>query len=49
MGELRRLLRAREPLYAEAAHTVHTSKLTPEEAVAAVESLVAGAAAARAR
>ena len=49
MGELRRLLRAREPLYAEAAHTIHTSKLTPEEAVAAVESLVAGAAAAGAR
>ena len=49
MGELRRLLRSREPLYAEAAHTVHTSKLTPEAAVAAVESLVAGAATARAR
>ena len=49
MGELRRLLRAREPLYAEAAHTIHTSKLTPEEAVAAALSLVAGAAAARAR
>lgn len=47
MGELRRLLRAREPLYAEAAHTVHTSKLTPEEAVVAVESLVAAAARAR--
>jgi XRE family transcriptional regulator, aerobic/anaerobic benzoate catabolism transcriptional regulator len=44
MGELRRLLRAREPLYAEAAHTVQTSKLSPEEAVAAVESLVAVAA-----
>ena len=49
MGELRRLLRAREPLYAEAAHTIHTSKLTPEDAVAAVEALIAVAAAARAR
>ena len=44
MGELRRLLRAREPLYAEAAHTVHTSKLTPDAVVVAVESLVASAA-----
>jgi XRE family aerobic/anaerobic benzoate catabolism transcriptional regulator len=43
MGELRRLLRSREPLYAEAAHTVHTSKLTPEAAVQALESLVAAA------
>ena len=30
MGELRRLLRSREPLYGEAAHTVDTSKLSPE-------------------
>lgn len=44
MGELRRLLKAREPLYAEAEHAVDTSKLTPEAAVLAVESLVAGAA-----
>ena len=42
MGELRRLLRSREPLYGEAAHTVDTSKLTPEAAVAAVAALVAG-------
>ena len=49
MGELRRLLRSREALYAEAAHTVQTSKLTPEAAVAAVESVVAGAAPPRAR
>jgi hypothetical protein len=43
MGELRRLLKAREPLYAEAEHTVDTSKLTPEAAVLAVEALVTGA------
>ena len=41
MSELRRLLRSREPLYGEAAHTVDTSKLTPKAAVAAVASLVA--------
>jgi XRE family aerobic/anaerobic benzoate catabolism transcriptional regulator len=40
MGELRRLLRARDPLYAEAAHTVDTSRLTPDAAVQAVEELV---------
>ena len=40
MGELRRLLRSREALYAEAAHTVDTSKLTPQAAVAAVASLL---------
>jgi XRE family aerobic/anaerobic benzoate catabolism transcriptional regulator len=45
MSELRRLLRAREPLYAEAAHTVDTSRLTPDAAVEAVEALVLGAAA----
>jgi XRE family aerobic/anaerobic benzoate catabolism transcriptional regulator len=49
MGELRRLLRAREPLYAEAAYTVDTSKLTPEAAVGAVEALVTGATAASPR
>jgi XRE family aerobic/anaerobic benzoate catabolism transcriptional regulator len=43
MGELRRLLRARDPLYAEAAHTVDTSKLTPEATVLAVEDLVSRA------
>jgi hypothetical protein len=41
MGELRRLLKAREPLYAEAEHTVDTSKLTPEAAALAVEGLIA--------
>jgi XRE family aerobic/anaerobic benzoate catabolism transcriptional regulator len=45
MGELRRLLRAREPLYSEAAFTVDTSKLTPEAAVQAVEALLPGASA----
>jgi XRE family aerobic/anaerobic benzoate catabolism transcriptional regulator len=40
MGELRRLLRSREALYAEAAQTVDTSKLTPEAAVTAVASLL---------
>jgi XRE family transcriptional regulator, aerobic/anaerobic benzoate catabolism transcriptional regulator len=40
MTELRRLLRTREPLYAEATHTVDTSRLTPDEAAAKVESLV---------
>ena len=44
MGELRRLLRSREPLYAEATHTVDTSKLTPEATVLALQSLVAAAA-----
>ncbi len=49
MGELRRLLRSREALYCEATHTVDTSKLTPEAAVLAVQSIVAGTATARAR
>src|SRR5688572_21402185 len=40
MGELRRLLAAREPLYAQAAHTLDTSQLDVEEAVEAVEVLV---------
>lgn len=41
MSELRRLLRARETLYAEAAHTVDTSRLTTDQAVQAVLALVA--------
>jgi XRE family aerobic/anaerobic benzoate catabolism transcriptional regulator len=40
MIELRRLLRGREPLYAEAAHTVDTSKLSAEAAASAVEALL---------
>lgn len=40
MGELRRLLAAREPLYAEAAHTVDTSRLTLSGVVRAAETLV---------
>jgi shikimate kinase len=44
MSELRRLLRARETLYAEAAHTVDTSRLTTDAAVQAVLALVAAAA-----
>jgi XRE family aerobic/anaerobic benzoate catabolism transcriptional regulator len=39
MAELRRLLAARQPLYAEAAHTVDTSRLDLEAAVRAVEDL----------
>jgi XRE family aerobic/anaerobic benzoate catabolism transcriptional regulator len=41
MAELRRLLKAREPLYAEAAHTVDTSKLGVEAAAERIEGLVA--------
>ncbi|HEV7501259.1 MAG TPA: shikimate kinase [Vicinamibacteria bacterium] len=40
MGELRRLLAARRPLYAEAAHTVDTSGLETDEVLRRVESLV---------
>jgi XRE family aerobic/anaerobic benzoate catabolism transcriptional regulator len=40
MSELRRLLRARDPLYAEAAHVVDTSRLSSDEAAQAVEALV---------
>ena len=42
MAELRRLLSAREPLYAEAAHTVDTSKLGIAGATRAIEALVRG-------
>jgi len=41
MAELRRLLAARQPLYAEAALVVDTSRLTVEQAVAAIEKVVA--------
>lgn len=41
MAELRRLLAARQPLYAEAAHVVDTSRLDVDEAVAAIEKKVA--------
>ena len=40
MAELRRLLAERQPLYAEAAHVVDTSKLGVEEAVQAIEGVV---------
>lgn len=40
MAELRRLLAAREPLYAQAAHTVDTSRLGVEGAVRAIEEMV---------
>jgi hypothetical protein len=39
MAELRRLLGAREALYAEAAHTVDTSGATLERITRAVEEL----------
>ncbi len=39
MGELRRLLAAREPLYAEAAHRVDTSRLDVDGALDAVAAL----------
>lgn len=39
MAELRRLLAAREPLYAEAAHTVDTSRVSPARVTQAVKSL----------
>jgi XRE family transcriptional regulator, aerobic/anaerobic benzoate catabolism transcriptional regulator len=47
MIELRRLLRSREPLYAEAAYTVDTSKLTAEAAAHAVENVLGRSAARR--
>jgi XRE family aerobic/anaerobic benzoate catabolism transcriptional regulator len=40
MAELRRLLAARRPLYAEAAHTVDTSGTETEEVVRRIEGLV---------
>ncbi len=40
MAELRRLLASREPLYRGAAHIVDTSRLTVDEAVLALESIV---------
>jgi hypothetical protein len=40
MAELRRLLAEREPLYAEAAATVDTSRLGPERTLRAVEAAV---------
>ena len=40
MAELRRLLAARRPLYAEAAHTVDTSGTDTEEVVRRIEALV---------
>lgn len=40
MAELRRLLATREPLYAEAAHTLVTSHLAADRVVRAVEALV---------
>jgi hypothetical protein len=43
MAELRRLLAAREPLYAEAAHTVDTSKLGVSGATRSIEKLVGAA------
>lgn len=39
MAELRRLLAAREPLYAQAAHTVDTSKLGAAASLRALEAL----------
>jgi shikimate kinase len=42
MAELRALLSAREPLYAEAALTVDTSKLAPDQAVEEVVSALLG-------
>jgi XRE family aerobic/anaerobic benzoate catabolism transcriptional regulator len=40
MAELRRLLAERQPLYAEAAHVIDTSRLGVDEAVDAIEALV---------
>ena len=40
MAELRRLLAAREPLYAQAAHTVDTSRLGVDGAVDAIEEML---------
>jgi XRE family aerobic/anaerobic benzoate catabolism transcriptional regulator len=41
MAELRRLLAERQPLYAEAAHVIDTSRLGVDEAVEAIEKVVA--------
>jgi XRE family aerobic/anaerobic benzoate catabolism transcriptional regulator len=41
MAELRRLLAAREPLYAQARHRVDTSRLGVDQAVLAIEGLAA--------
>lgn len=41
MAELRRLLAERQPLYAEAAHVIDTSRSSVDEAVAAIERAVA--------
>jgi XRE family aerobic/anaerobic benzoate catabolism transcriptional regulator len=40
MGELRRLLAERQPLYAEAAHVISTSGMAVDDVVAAVEKVV---------
>jgi XRE family aerobic/anaerobic benzoate catabolism transcriptional regulator len=40
MAELRRLLAARQPLYAEAEHVIDTSKLDVDGAVEAIEALL---------
>jgi shikimate kinase len=40
MAQLRRLLAARRPLYAEAAHTVETSGAETDEVVRRIEALV---------
>jgi XRE family transcriptional regulator, aerobic/anaerobic benzoate catabolism transcriptional regulator len=40
MAELRRLLAERQPLYAEAAHVIDTSRLGVDDAVAAIEGLL---------
>jgi XRE family aerobic/anaerobic benzoate catabolism transcriptional regulator len=42
MAELRRLLAERQPLYAEATHTIDTSKLDVDEAVQAIEVIITG-------
>ena len=44
MAELRRLLASREPLYAQAAHTVDTSRLGVDGAVGAIVKSLGGAA-----
>jgi hypothetical protein len=40
MAELRRLLSAREPLYAGADYTVETSRLEPDDVLQTVAALV---------
>jgi XRE family aerobic/anaerobic benzoate catabolism transcriptional regulator len=47
MAELRRLLAARRPLYAESAHAVDTSGVEPDEVVGRIERLLAPARATR--